>query len=246
MLDQASLYNQYNSWQKEKGLALIKQAEIKSGQQILDIGSGTGELTYCLSKDVLPNGNVIAIDPDDARLAIAKNNQPTDIKNITWHNKAMENFDELQSSTIDVAFANYTMHWVIDKQKALLNIWNALKPGGMFIMNTIAEYSNIIADIASLSDEYNSVFTKYQITKRQAWTSLLIDNKFNILQNKMIDDFIFDHLDEFLIFWEATSQGKFQRQMLSNHAYDVLLRKYPARIPVFGSETFNVYAIKCL
>lgn len=244
MHDQATLYKQYNYWQKQKGIDLIRQAKIGSNQQILDIGCGTGELTYAIAKEILPNGNVIAIDPDSARLTIAKTNQPCDIKNIVWHEKTIEAFSEIKPFTLDVAFANYTMHWVNDKEAALSNIRNVLKPDAMFIMNCIGEYSEIIADIASVSEEYNVIFKKSQIINKDAWKALLQKYDFNILEMKAVDDFIFDHLDDFLTFWEATSQGKFKRNMLSKKSYDFLLNKYPNKIYIFGSETFNVCVIK--
>ncbi|HSW94134.1 MAG TPA: class I SAM-dependent methyltransferase [Gammaproteobacteria bacterium] len=246
MTDQAYLYKQYNQWQQDKGNSLIQQANVKPNQKILDVGCGTGELTYVLAKKTLPHGNVFAIDPDNARITLAKDNQPSDLNNITWSNKEIEVLDEIKPGTIDIAYANYVMHWVADKEKALSVICDALKPGGLYVMNCITEYSNIIADIAMFSEEYLPVFKAYNIVKKDNWISLLHSYKFDILETKKIDDFIFDCLDDFFVFWEAASHGKFKKDMLSNHGYNNLLKKYPNEISVFGSETLNICAVKRL
>src|SRR5688572_762183 len=180
--EQAYLYKQYNQWQQEKGNNLIKQANVKPNQQILDIGCGTGELTYLLAKKILPQGSVFAIDSDPARITLAKDNQPSDLNNITWCNKEIETFNALKPETIDIAYTNYVMHWVLNKEKALSIICDALKPGGLYIMNCITEYSNIIVDMAMFSEEYLPVFKGYDILKKDKWISLLHSYKFEILE----------------------------------------------------------------
>ncbi|MGQ3889780.1 methyltransferase domain-containing protein [Legionella sp. CNM-1927-20] len=73
--DVAILYQKYNDFQTEKGFDLINQLQIKAGKQILDIGCGTGELTYVLARKVSSAGKIFAIEPDVDRLKLAINHQ---------------------------------------------------------------------------------------------------------------------------------------------------------------------------
>lgn len=58
----ATLYEKYNVFQTQKGLDLMTHLQLKAGDRILDIGAGTGELTYELAKRVTSSGKVYAIE----------------------------------------------------------------------------------------------------------------------------------------------------------------------------------------
>ena len=73
---------QSKKYQFVAGMMLIDFAAFKPNENVLDLGSGTGELTYEIAKLIQPNGVVVGIDADSKRAAIANNNKPKEIKNI--------------------------------------------------------------------------------------------------------------------------------------------------------------------
>ncbi len=243
--NQAVLYKQYNCWQVEMGKKLITQVNIHPNQNILDVGCGTGELTYLLAEKILPHGQIGAIDPDTERLNIAKENQPQTLRNIKWYNLGVENFNELADESIDIIYSNYAMHWVNEKSKALTKLYDLLKPKGQFIMNCIAQYSEIVCDLENTPEKSNThAQNKYPLINKNEWISLLEKHNFKILSVQSGNNCVFKHLDDFLIFWEATTHGKFRRKTLKDDHYQFMLKKYPNEIAVFGEETLNVLAVK--
>lgn len=241
----AALYEKYNAFQTQKGLELITHLQLKPGHWVLDIGAGTGELTYELARRVSPSGKIFAIEPDAARLKVAKESVPSEISNIHWYPSTIELFDDLPQNSLDAAFSNYVLHWVMDKPKALLNIYSLLKPNAKFIANIIADYSPLIGDIEMASGlTYAAFQKKYPLTDKKHWLSLLEEHAFSVISHWKIENFQFGSLDEFLIFWEATTQGKYKRSMLPVSAYQTLLEKYPHTVELFGQETLSVLCLK--
>lgn len=239
-LDIATLYQKYNDFQTEKGFDLINQLQLKAGDQILDIGCGTGELTYALARKVSSTGKIFAIEPDKARLRVAMDNQPSDLHNIQWYPATIESFDELPENSIDIVYSNYVLHWVSDKKKAFAQINRLLKPGSQFVMNCIAGYSKIIGEIETFSGlTYAEFQKKYPLTQKEEWLALLVEYNFTMIENCSVEDFEFTCLDEFLLFWEATTHGKYKCETLPSDAYHDLIKKYPSKIRLFGNETLS-------
>ena len=62
---------------------IIKSLKIRPGMSIADLGSGGGYFAFLFSKEVGPDGKVIALDTNSEFLAhIKKNAQSNNIKNI--------------------------------------------------------------------------------------------------------------------------------------------------------------------
>lgn len=242
--NQAELYKQYNYWQVAMGKKLMAQVNIHPHQHIIDVGCGTGELTYLLAEKISPDGQLDAIDPDTERLIIARNHQPKLLKNIHWHNVGIEHFNSLEDESIDIVYSNYALHWVKEKNQALANLHRLLKPGGQLVMNCIAEHSKIIFDLENKPEDSMYFANKYPLTNKKDWLALLNHYNFKILSVNTGCDCILKNLDEFLIFWEATTHGKFLRATLPDTHYHFLIKKYPGKIALFGEETLNVVAVK--
>jgi|688.fasta_scaffold466691_2 ubiquinone/menaquinone biosynthesis C-methylase UbiE len=244
-MDPGAFYEKYNAFQTQKGLDLISHLQLKAGYRVLDIGAGTGELTYELAKQVTSSGRVFAIEPDAERLKIAKENTPFKITNIDWYQSTIELFDNLPLNSLDAAYSNYVLHWSSNKKAALLKICSLLKPTSKFIANIIADYSQIISEVEMASGlTYKEFQQKYPLTDKKNWLSLLDECNFSITNHWEVKDFQFDSLDEFLIFWEATTHGRYSRKALSDNAYQALLKKYPNKVKLFGRETLSVLCVK--
>lgn len=110
---------------------LINQAHIQSGQDVLDMGCGTGTLTLMI-KQTQPNAAVYGLDIDFQVLDIArKKTEQTGIRIDLQQGTATclpypnERFDHV--------FASLLLHHLTrqDKQQALQEAFRVLKPGGV-------------------------------------------------------------------------------------------------------------------
>lgn len=102
----AQAYQKNSSEQFQNGLKLFTLAFPKSNEIVLDVGCGTGALTYQFAKAVLPKGQVIAIDPDNQRIKIAIDNTPSELINIIWKNIPAEEYQSPSKHYFDIIYAN--------------------------------------------------------------------------------------------------------------------------------------------
>ena len=132
MTNQAELYKQVSLGQHNCGLKLIEMSKVTVGDVVLDIGSGTGNLTFELAKRVQSKGRVFAIEPDSARMSIAKKQKPAELNNIVWHDGPLNTFAPPQKSMFNVAYSNYVFHWIKEQQSAIKGVYDNLVEGGVF------------------------------------------------------------------------------------------------------------------
>ena len=117
-------YERYATVQKSASYVLLNLLKIKSGEDVLDLGCGTGHITRLIRK--ITKGKVVGIDPSDGmiREAITKSRG----MGIVYEVKSAEEMDYYEE--FDVIFCNSTMQWFSDPEKALINCYNALRKGG--------------------------------------------------------------------------------------------------------------------
>ena len=110
--------------------ALLEAAQVRPGQRILDLGSGTGLPALDLARAVGPTGHVTATDLSPAMLAIAERNaREAGLGNIAFRRADGEALP-FPDASFDVVTSRLGAMYFVDIQRALGEIRRILKPGG--------------------------------------------------------------------------------------------------------------------
>jgi ubiquinone/menaquinone biosynthesis C-methylase UbiE len=111
---------------------LVPTFNLRSGQSILDVGTGTGILIPLLLKAVGPTGHVIAVDYAEKMVEIC-NLKYADISNVCVAVQRVENLD-FPSESFDAVTCFGLFPHLEDKEAALAQLNRVLKPGGKLII----------------------------------------------------------------------------------------------------------------
>lgn len=131
---------------------LFKLLDIKPGENILDAGCGTGNLTKRLF--YMSGGYVAGIDPSEGMIKESKNNfgGEIDFLNVSSEDISFEN-------KFDVIFCNSAFQWFRDADKSVSNFYRALKQGGRIGIQAPAKkmYSpNFVKAVSAVSTHKNT------------------------------------------------------------------------------------------
>lgn len=118
------LYKNNHSFVYNYGHDLLELLNPQNGEIILDLGCGTGELTFEIYKKT---PFVTGIDSSEKMLSEAKKNYP-DIEFLNINALEMNYLNKF-----DKVFSNAVFHWIFEQEKFLKNIYNSLKSGGKLI-----------------------------------------------------------------------------------------------------------------
>lgn len=106
---------------------LVSSLEIKNGDHVLDVASGTGVVTKILKQKVGKTGYVIGADTSTSAIKVAKKwNEKS--QNLLFVNADAENFSFKKK--FDVITCQYALFFFPNSQKALKNMKNSLKKDG--------------------------------------------------------------------------------------------------------------------
>ncbi|MEZ5304363.1 MAG: methyltransferase domain-containing protein [Verrucomicrobiales bacterium] len=113
---------------------IVEAAQIKKGDVVADVGSGTGVFEPILSKAVGDEGKVIAVDIVQKFLdRIAALSEKAGLKNISTH-LCKEDSVDLPADSVDKVFICDTYHHFEYPMSTMASIHQALKPGGEVIV----------------------------------------------------------------------------------------------------------------
>jgi arsenite methyltransferase len=107
---------------------------ISQGETVLDVGCGAGIDAIFAAKMVGSTGAVSGIDLIPEMLARARENaRPAGVANINFIESSAEKLP-FPDKSFDVVISNGVFNLVVDKQKALKEVFRVLKPGGRLML----------------------------------------------------------------------------------------------------------------
>ncbi|KAK9675645.1 hypothetical protein RND81_11G021200 [Saponaria officinalis] len=119
---------QHRAWKR----MTVSWSGAKQGDRVLDICCGSGDLTFYVSEKVGANGQVIGLDFSGELLSIALSRQQQKL------NPCYKNIEWLEGNALDLPFPEasfdavtigYGLRNVLDRERALKEIFRVLKPG---------------------------------------------------------------------------------------------------------------------
>jgi len=119
------LYNEKHGFVYQYGSDLVQLLDPKSGERILDLGCGSGQLSNEISSFT---DQVIGIDSSREMIETSK----ALFKNIDFYQMDAASFSFTEA--FDAIFSNAVLHWVKDQKTASQNMFRHLKTGGRLVV----------------------------------------------------------------------------------------------------------------
>ena len=118
-------------WPQE--VVILRNAGLKSGTSIADIGCGPGVITEFLAKEVDASGLVVGIEKNEKLFNVAKT-RTAEYSQVRIVNNDACLLTGIENDVFDLAYARFILQHLPDPNKMLIEAKRILKPGGKLIV----------------------------------------------------------------------------------------------------------------
>ncbi|WP_316773122.1 methyltransferase domain-containing protein [Pedobacter frigiditerrae] len=180
----SNLYEKQHHFVSDYGADALQWLAPKPGEDILDLGCGTGQLAAQIEAS---GAEVFAIDASPDMIAVAKGN---------YAEIGFEVMDATKlpyNEIFDAVFSNATFHWIEDQDALTRGIYNSLRPNGRLVAEfggkgNVKSITDAIANAAKnlgLSEKLNNNFWFFPSISQYA--TLLEKHGFEVEQVWLFD-----------------------------------------------------------
>ena len=129
-------------------------ASLKSGETILDLGSGAGIDCFLASNLVGETGRIIGVDMTADMIDRARDNaKKNDLDNVEFRLGEIEHLP-VADGTIDAVISNCVVNLSPDKPQVFSEVYRALKPGGRMMISDIVQLKPLPEKILKSIEAY--------------------------------------------------------------------------------------------
>jgi predicted methyltransferase len=121
-----------DDWQKPGGV--ISVLDIKTGDHVADVGSGSGYFTFRLANAVGPGGKVFAVDIDPGMSAYVRERAQAEGRENVEVIPARPDDPMLPPSGVDMIFSVNTYHFLENRTAYFARASKYLRPGGRVVI----------------------------------------------------------------------------------------------------------------
>ena len=134
--------------------APLAAAEVRSGETVLDLGSGAGFDAFIAARAVGEEGRVIGVDMTPEMIEQARENaRNAKVDNVEFRQGLIEEMP-VESATVDVLISNCVINLSPDKPAVFREAFRVLKPGGRLAVSDIVLTEPLPAVVASNIEAY--------------------------------------------------------------------------------------------
>jgi len=120
-----------------RAAVIVQRLDLQPGMAVLDVGCGPGRLTIPVAMQVGQHGEVVAMDIQAGMLQQAREKaQAANLTNIRFL-QARAGEDKLGSNRFDRALMVTVLGEISDRESALREIFDALRPGGVLSVTEV-------------------------------------------------------------------------------------------------------------
>ena len=141
-------YSQVKGVVEESNLGLgcgtpTVHAGLRSGEVVLDLGSGAGIDVFLAAREVGDTGRVIGLDMTPEMIDRARENARRHaITNVEFRQGDIEAMP-VEDASVDVVISNCVINLAPDKAKVYAEMHRVLRPGGRFVVSDMVTYGAV-------------------------------------------------------------------------------------------------------
>ena len=129
-------------------------AKIKTGDTVIDLGSGAGNDCFVARKEAGESGKIIGIDFTEAMISKARANaDKLGFNNVEFRQGDIETMP-VSAAVADVVVSNCVLNLVPNKEGVFKDIFRVLKPGGHFSISDIVLIGELSYNLQTPAEMY--------------------------------------------------------------------------------------------
>jgi arsenite methyltransferase len=122
-------------------------ADLRTGERVLDLGSGSGMDTFLAARQVGPTGRVIGVDMTERQRAKADRlRERYGFRNVSFRDGYAEDLP-IDDASVDVVISNGVINLAAEKDRVFREIARVLRPGGRLAIADIVSEKQLADEI---------------------------------------------------------------------------------------------------